>query len=256
MALTLDINCDMGESYGAYSIGDDAAMLEVITTANVACGFHAGDPAVMRSTIRRARAAGVSVGAHPAFMDLFGFGRRRISGESPEDLEAQLIYQIAAMQGMCAAEGHQMTHVKTHGALGNMAATDPDLARVCVRAVKVVDPSLIYVSLPYSETFAAAEKEGLAVACEIYADRSYTDAGELTPRSQPGAVLHEPSQCLDQVLEMVVNGKIPTTGGKRLPVDPATLCVHGDTPGAVEIARTLRAALEENGIKIAPFALR
>lgn len=253
MTRTLDLNCDMGESFGAYAIGDDTAMMPLVTSANIACGFHAGDPVVMRNTIRLAKQAGASVGAHPSFNDLYGFGRRRISGERPEDLEAQLIYQIAAMQGMCAAEGHRMTYVKTHGALGNMAATDPDLAALCVRAVKIVDPSLTYVSLPYSETYAAAEKAGLAVACEIYADRSYTDAGELTPRSEPGAVIHDPQQSLDQVLEMVMNGRIPTTGGKRLPVEPATLCIHGDTPGAVEIARGLRAALEDNGVIIAPF---
>ncbi|MBY6089800.1 LamB/YcsF family protein [Maritimibacter alkaliphilus] len=254
MTRTLDLNCDMGESFGAYKLGEDAAMLELVSTANIACGFHAGDPVVMRRTIRMAKEAGVSIGAHPSFNDLYGFGRRRISGERPEDLEAQLIYQIAAMQGMAAVEGHRMTHVKTHGALGNMAAVDPNLAALCVRAVHAVDPSLTFISLPYSETYAAAERLGLAVACEIYADRSYTDAGELTPRSEPGAVIHDPQQSFDQVLEMVVNGVIPTTGGARLPVEPATLCVHGDTPGAVEIARTLRAALEENGVTIAPFA--
>ncbi|WP_138466643.1 LamB/YcsF family protein [Poseidonocella sp. HB161398] len=254
MTRTIDLNCDMGESFGAWTIGDDAAMLDLVSTANIACGFHAGDPVVMRRTIRLAREKGVAVGAHPSFADLYGFGRRRISGERPEDLEAQLIYQIAAMKGMAEIEGHPMTHVKTHGALGNMAAVDADLAALCVRAVKTVDPSLTYVSLPYSETYAAAEKAGLTVACEIYADRSYTDQGELTPRSQPGAVIHDPQESLEQVLEMVVNGHIPTTGGKRLPVEPATLCVHGDTPGAVEMARTLRAALAENGIGIAPFA--
>lgn len=250
----LDLNCDMGESFGAYVIGDDAAMLKLVTTANIACGFHAGDPVVMRRTIRQARENGVSVGAHPSFADLYGFGRRRISGERPEDLETQLIYQIVAMQGMCALENHPMTHVKTHGALGNMAAVDPDLAALCVRAVKTVDPSLVYVSLPYSETYKAAEKAGLPVVCEVYADRTYTDAGELTPRSEPGAVIHDPGQSLEQVLEMVVGGHIPTTGGKRLPVEATTLCVHGDTPGAVEIVRSLRAALIRNGVEIAPFA--
>lgn len=254
MARKLDLNCDMGESFGAYTIGDDDAMLELVSTANVACGFHAGDPVVMRRTIRRARERGVAVGAHPSFADLYGFGRRRISGERPEDLETQLIYQIVAMQGMCALENHTMTHVKTHGALNNMAAADPDLAALCVRAVKTVDPSLVYVSPPYSETYKAAEAAGLPVACEIYADRTYTDAGELTPRSEPGAVINDPRQSLDQVLEMVVNGHIPTTGGKRLPVEAATLCVHGDNPSAVEIVRALRSALVENGVEIAPFA--
>lgn len=253
MAGRIDLNCDMGESFGAFTIGDDAAMLEFVTTANIACGFHAGDPVVMRRTIRMAKEKRVAVGAHPSFADLYGFGRRRISGERPEDLETQLIFQIVAMQGMCALEGHAMTHVKTHGALGNMAAVDPDLAALCARAVRAVDPGIAFITMPYSQTYDAAQKAGLRVVCEIYADRTYTDRGELTPRSQPGAVIHNPRQSLDQVLEMVVNGRIPTTGGKKLPVEPETLCVHGDTPGAVGIVRALRAALEENGIEIAPF---
>lgn len=256
MARTIDINCDMGEGFGAWRIGDDAAMIELVSSANIACGFHAGDPVVMRHTIRLAKAQGVAVGAHPGFADLYGFGRRRISGEDPQDLETQLIFQIVAMQGMCALEGHPMTHVKTHGALGNMAATDPELAALCVRAVQAVDPGLVFVALPYAQTFLAAEKAGLPIACEIYADRSYTEQGELTPRNQPGAVIHDPQQSLDQVLEMVVNGRIPTTGGIWLPVAPDTLCIHGDTEGAVAIARRLRAALAENGVSIAPFARR
>ncbi len=253
---TIDLNCDMGESFGAWTMGDDAAMLDVVSTANIACGFHAGDPSVMRRTIAMARDKGVAVGAHPSFADLYGFGRRRISGERPEDLEAQLIYQIAAFRGMAEVEGHPMTHVKTHGALGNMAAVDPDLAALCVRAVAAVDPHLVFVSLPYSETFRAAEQAGLRVVCEVFADRTYTDRGELTPRSMDGAVIHDPNQSRDQVLEMVLNGHIPTTGGKRLPVEAATLCVHGDTPGAVTMARTLRAALTDNNVAIASFVGR
>jgi UPF0271 protein len=254
MTQKIDLNCDMGESFGAFTVGDDAAMLDLVTTANIACGFHAGDPVVMRRTIRLAREKGVAVGAHPSFADLYGFGRRRISGERPEDLETQLIFQILSMQGMAALEGHPMTHVKTHGALGNMAAVDPDLAALCARAIHAVDPALVFITLPYSETYRAAEKAGLKVACEIYADRSYTDTGDLTPRDQPGAVIHDTAQSLDQVLEMVVNGHIPTTSGKRLPVQPDTLCIHGDTTGAVNIARQLRRALEKNGVEIARFA--
>ncbi|QIE47476.1 LamB/YcsF family protein [Pseudohalocynthiibacter aestuariivivens] len=253
MMRKIDLNCDMGESFGAYTIGDDAAMMKLVTSANVACGFHAGDPVVMRKTIRMARDLGVNVGAHPSFADLYGFGRRRISGEKPEDLETQLIFQILSMRGMCGLEDHPMTHVKTHGAIGNMAASDPELAALCVRAVKAVDSNLIFVTLPYSETYKAAEKAGIQVACEIYADRTYTDKGELTPRSEAGAVIHDPKQSVAQVLEMVLEGHIPTTSGKRLPVEPETLCVHGDTPGAVDICRALRASLEEQGITIAPF---
>jgi UPF0271 protein len=256
MGRKIDLNCDMGESFGIYSIGDDAEMLKVVSTANVACGFHAGDPVVMRKTIRMAKENGVAVGAHPSFADLYGFGRRRISGERPEDLETQLIFQIVAMRGMCDLEGHPMTHVKTHGALGNMAAVDPDLAALCIRAIRAVDPALVFITLPYSQTYRAAEKAGLRVACEIYADRAYTDYGQLMPRSEPGAVIDDPGRSLNQVLEMVVNGRIPTAGGKTLHVEPETICVHGDTPGAVSIARALRAALEQNDIEIAPFATR
>ncbi|KAA5607579.1 LamB/YcsF family protein [Roseospira marina] len=253
MAVTLDLNCDMGEAFGAYTIGDDAAMMDLITTANVACGFHAGDPAVMRRTILAAKAKGVAVGAHPSFMDLYGFGRRRITGDRPEDLEAQIVYQIAALRGMCAVLDWPMTHVKTHGALGNMAAEDPDLAALCVRAIQAVDPTLVFITLPYSETMTAAEKAGLPVACEIYADRTYDDAGTLTSRQRPDAVIHDPAQSVDQVLSMVVDGLIPTVGGQKLPVQAATLCVHGDTPGAPETARALRQALADAGVAIAPF---
>ncbi|MBE3640446.1 LamB/YcsF family protein [Mangrovicoccus algicola] len=253
MTRSLDLNCDMGESLGAWTMGEDAAMLDLVSSANIACGFHAGDPPVMRRTIRMARDKGVRVGAHPGFADLYGFGRRRISGERPQDLEAQLIYQIVAMQGMCAVEGHAMTHVKFHGALSNMACEDADLAALCAGAIRAVDPSLVFVTMPYSELAVAAQKAGLAQACEIFADRSYGPDGRLTPRSRPGAVIHDPAASARQVLEMVVEGRIPCTDGSTLPVAADTLCVHGDTPGAVEIARTLRAALEAEGVAIAPF---
>ncbi|MDM9625491.1 5-oxoprolinase subunit PxpA [Rhizobium sp. S152] len=251
---TIDLNCDMGESFGAYKIGDDAAMMEVITTANIACGFHAGDPVVMRDTILSARKHGVAIGAHPSFMDLYGFGRRRISGERPEDIEAQLIYQIAAIQGMATALDWPITHVKTHGSLGNMAAEDSVLAEVCVRAIKAVDPKLVFITLPYSETMRAAEAAGIAVACEVYADRRYTDNGMLAPRQMEGAVIHDVEASVDQVLTMISDKVIPTIGGGRLPVDAATVCIHGDTPGAAITARALRDKLTTAGIDISAFA--
>jgi 5-oxoprolinase (ATP-hydrolysing) subunit A len=251
---TIDLNCDMGEAFGAYSMGDDKAMLDLVTTANVACGFHAGDPVVMRNTILMARQRGVAVGAHPSFMDLYGIGRRRISGEKPEDIEAQLIYQIAAMSGMAKALGWPITHVKTHGAIGNMAAEDAVLADVCVRAVQAVDPNLIFITLPYSQTMKAAERIGLKTATEIYADRTYTDEGMLTSRAMEGSVIHDPAQSVDQVLSMVRDGFIPTIGGQKLPVEAETLCVHGDTPGAATITRALKEALIAEGVTIAPFA--
>ena len=253
MTASIDLNCDMGEAFGAYTIGDDAAMMELVSTANIACGFHAGDPVVIMKTLQLAKKHGVSVGAHPSFMDLYGFGRRRISGERPEDVEAQLIYQIGAVKVMAEAAGWPMTHVKTHGSLGNMAAEDPALAAVCVRAIAAVDPALTFITLPYSQTMKAAEAAGLKVACEIYADRAYTDAGMLMPRSETGAVIHDPAKSLKQVLHMVLDGYIPTSGGMKLPVKADSLCIHGDTPGAVDIARSLRENLEKSGVAIRAF---
>ncbi|WP_319410841.1 5-oxoprolinase subunit PxpA [uncultured Cohaesibacter sp.] len=249
----IDLNCDMGESFGAYTVGDDSSMLELINTANIACGFHAGDPVVVRDTILAAKAKGVSIGAHPSFMDLYGFGRRRIYGEKPEDVEAQLIYQIAAVQGMAKALGWPITHVKTHGSLGNIAAEDARLAEVCASAIKAVDSSLTFVTLPYSETMKAAEAAGLEVACEVFADRTYDDNGMLTSRQEEGSVIHDLQKSTDQVLSMVKDGFIPTVGGKKLPVKATTVCVHGDTPGAVDVARALREALSKEGITFAPF---
>ncbi len=250
---TIDLNCDMGESFGAYKIGDDAAMMDIITTANIACGFHAGDPSVMRDTIVSARGKGVAIGAHPSFMDLYGFGRRRISGERPEDIEAQIIYQIAAIQGMATSLGWPITHVKTHGSLGNMAAEDEALAKVCVTAIKAVDPTLIFITLPYSQTMRAAEDAGLGVACEVYGDRRYLDNGMLAPRQMEGSVIHDLSASVDQVLSMVCDNRIPTINGSHLSVDAATVCIHGDTPGAPATARALRDRLTESGVTIAPF---
>lgn len=250
---TIDLNCDMGESFGAYTIGDDAAMMDIITTANIACGFHAGDPSVMRDTIVSAREKGVAIGAHPSFMDLYGFGRRRIHGERPEDLEAQIIYQIAAIQGMASALGWPITHVKTHGSLGNMAAEDETLAKVCVNAIKAVDPDLVFITLPYSQTMRAAEVAGLAVACEVYADRRYLEDGMLAPRQMEGAVIHDLSASVDQVLSMVCDNRIPTINGSYLSVEAATVCIHGDTPGAPATARALREKLTQAGVTIASF---
>lgn len=251
---SVDINCDLGESFGAYKIGNDAAMFELITTANVACGFHAGDPVVMRNTILNAKKSKVAIGAHPSFMDFYGFGRRRISGERPEEIEAQIVYQICAVEGMARSLGWPITHVKTHGSLGNMAAEDPELAAVCVSAVKAVDPRLIFVTLPYSETMKAAEAVGLKVVCEVFADRTYTAAGRLSPRSESGAVITDIEQSVDQVLMMIKEGRIPTRGGARLPVEAGSVCVHGDNVHAVEVASAIRKALENEGVIIQPFA--
>lgn len=254
MARTIDLNCDMGEGWGVYELGDDAAMLDIVSTANVACGFHAGDPMVMHRTMSWARERGVAVGAHPSFMDLWGFGRRPLHHEDPEEVERHLIYQIGAAAAMARAVGWPLVHVKTHGSLGNQAAVDPELAAACVRAVQAVDPALTFVTLPYSETYKAAEAAGLRIACEVFADRTYDDEGRLTSRKLPGAVIHDAAQAAERVLQMIEEGVLVTSGGRRLPVRADTVCVHGDTPGAVEMAHKIRDRLERAGVSIAPFA--
>ena len=229
----IDLNCDMGEGFGAYAIGDDAAMLRIVTSANIACGFHAGDPNVIDATLRLAKENGVAPGAHPGFLDLYGFGRRAIRGESPADIERQVIYQVGAVQAMAHAAGHPIRHVKAHGALANMAAEETDLAIAVARGVKAVDPSLILVVMPGMETAKAAERLGLRMACEIYADRAYADSGNLLPRKQPGAVIHDADEAARRVVQMVEEGAVVTASGKRIWGRIDTVCVHGDTPGAV-----------------------
>jgi UPF0271 protein len=253
MARRVDLNCDMGESFGVYKIGDDAAMLKIVTTANVACGFHAGDPLVMHETVATALANGVDVGAHPSFRDLWGFGRRPIHGEHPADLEKEIVYQVGALQAMARAAGHRITHVKTHGSLGNMAAVDDGLAGAVAAATKAVDPDLILVAMPGSAIERAGERLGLRIAREVYADRTYRDDGTLTPRKQPGAVLHDAKLAARRVLAMVEEGAIVSVNGKRIPVSLDTICVHGDNPAAVAMAAEVRQTLESAGVEIRPF---
>ena len=253
MGHTIDLNCDMGEGFGVYQIGNDEQLLDIITSANVACGFHAGDPLVMHRTIEMAKAKGVRVGAHPSFLDLWGFGRRPILNERPEDIEKHVIYQIGAIQAIAASLGWPITHFKPHGALGNMAAADADMARATANAVKAVDSSLAFVAMPFSESFKAGEAAGLNVICEVFADRTYDDQGQLTSRKLPDAVIYDVTQSTDHVLRMVTESTILTTGGKRLSVDAQTICVHGDTPGAPQIAKRMRAALEDAGLTIESY---
>lgn len=250
----VDLNSDMGESFGAYKMGDDAAMLKIVSTANVACGFHAGDPLIMHETVTIAKANGVAIGAHPSFRDLWGFGRRPIHGERPDDLMKEIVYQIGALQGIATAAGHQVTHVKTHGSLGNMSAVDEGLAMAVARATKAVDPNLILMVMPGNQLERAGEKLGLAMVREVYADRTYDDDGNLTPRKQPGAVLHDAAFAAERVLRMVETGKIAAVSGKLIPARIDTICVHGDNPAAVEMARAIRQRLEASGVTIRPFA--
>ncbi|WP_366657977.1 5-oxoprolinase subunit PxpA [Fodinicurvata sp. EGI_FJ10296] len=250
---TIDLNSDLGESFGVYKLGNDEEMLGVVTTANVACGFHAGDPMVMHRTFETAKSNGVAVGAHPSLMDLWGFGRRRIVGEDPRDIEKILVYQIGAALAVGEAVGHRVTHVKTHGVLGTMANEEPELATAIARAIRSVGRDLIYIVMPMGENERAGEKAGLRMAREIYADRTYQDNGNLSSRKDPGSVIHDPEVAADRVVSMVADGAIVSTSGKRMPVSMDTICVHGDTPGAVEAARLIRTRLQAAGIDLRPF---
>ncbi len=252
--MLIDLNSDMGESFGAWKMGEDEEMLSIVTSANIACGFHAGDPDVMFNTLSAARANGVGAGAHPSFLDIQGFGRRQILGETPAQIQRQIIYQIGALKALSTSLGLPLQHVKTHGAMGNMAAEDPELAMAVARAIQLVDPDLIMVVMPGMETEKAAEKVGLRMVREIYADRAYTEAGTLVSRKLPGAVIHDAQQAATRVMQMLESGAILTLDGKKLPTRIDSICVHGDTPGAVEMARQLRSLLESNGLTLAPMA--
>jgi UPF0271 protein len=248
--MKINLNADLGESFGAWTMGEDAALLGVVNSANIACGFHAGDPLVMRNTVRTALAAGVGLGAHPAYPDLQGFGRRPMT-LAPAELEAVILYQIGALAGMAAAEGGRLSHVKPHGALNNQACDDAALADVVARAVRDFDRELVLLAPALSELQAAGQRAGLAVAAEIFADRAYTDAGTLVPRSRPGAVIHDTGAVVAHVLRMLQAGGIVAASGKLLPTAMHSICVHGDTPGAVDNARRLRAALQAAGWQMA-----
>jgi 5-oxoprolinase (ATP-hydrolysing) subunit A len=242
----INLNADLGESFGAWTMGDDTALLQVVGAANIACGFHAGDPLVMRRTVRAALAAGVGLGAHPAYPDLQGFGRRPMA-MAPDELEAALVYQIGALAALAAAEGGHLRHVKPHGALSNQACENAALADTVARAVRAVDRDLILLAPALSELVSAGARAGLVVASEIFADRTCTERGTLAPRNEPGAVLHDPQEVVDNVLRMLDAGGLVTPSGRRLPTAMHSICVHGDTPGAVASARKLRATLAGRG---------
>jgi 5-oxoprolinase (ATP-hydrolysing) subunit A len=251
----IDLNSDLGEGFGPYRCGDDGAMLSIVTSANVACGLHGGDPEIMANTFRVAKARGVNVGAHPGFPDRWGFGRRRIPFSTGE-IERLVAYQIGAAQALAAYAGHRITHVKPHGALGNMAEVEPDIAAAVARAVRAVAPSLIVLACALSEQINAAERTGLATVAEIFADRGYSEAGHLIPRGQKGALIEDPEQAAERVLAMIEEAAIITATGARLRTAIGSICVHSDSAGAVEIARKVRARLEAAGITIAGFSCR
>jgi len=250
---SVDLNCDCGEGFGAYRIGDDNAMLNIVTSVNVACGFHAGDPEIMAKTFKAAKAKGVAIGAHPGFPDLWGFGRRRLPFTAGE-IERLIAYQIGAANALAAYAGGRLGYVKVHGALSNIAAEDETIAQAIACAVKAVEPRLGFLAPAGTKLETAAHAHGLAVAREIYADRAYTDAGLLVERTCPGAVLRDAWDAADRVLTMVLEGAIITISGKRLATGIDSVCVHGDSPNAVAMAKAVRARLEKAGIALAPFA--
>jgi 5-oxoprolinase (ATP-hydrolysing) subunit A len=251
--LRVDLNADVGESYGAYVIGDDEALLASLTSASIAAGFHAGDPRILRRTIRLAHRHGVSVGAHPGFPDLSGFGRREMR-LSPDEAEDLVLYQIAAVAGVAKSEDVRLRHVKPHGALYNMAAVDAALAAAIARAIRAFDPSLILYALPGSALLEAGRAGGLRVAAEGFADRAYQRDGTLAPRSTPGAVISEPSAVVSRAIRMLGEGVVTAIDGTDVQVAVDTLCVHGDTPGAGHLAARLRSGLEAAGITVAAIS--
>lgn len=252
MTIKINLNADMAEGFGAYNIGDDSGILKIIGSANIACGFHAGDATTMRRVIAEAKQNGVTIGVHPGFNDLWGFGRRRIDMR-PDDLEYMVAYQIGALQALAAYSDVKVTHLKPHGALNNMAAENAEYALGIGRAIKAVDPSIIYVALGGSEMEKAGRKLGLPVAVEGFCDRQYDDDGNLTSRKMPGSVLKDPAAATKQAIDMVVNNMIVSRNGKKMPCRVHSLCVHGDEPTAVTVARAVREGLEKAGVKLVPL---
>lgn len=249
MTIKTNLNADMAEGFGAYDIGDDNGILKIIGSANIACGFHAGDPLTMRRVVENAKREGVTVGVHPGFNDLWGFGRRRIDMR-PEDLEYMVAYQIGALQAMASYSNVKVTHLKPHGALNNMAAENKEYAMAIGRAIKAVDSSIIYLALSGSEMEKAGRSLGLRVALEGFCDRQYEDDGNLTSRKIPGSVFKDPAVATKQVVDMVVHNFITTRSGKQIPCKVHSLCVHGDEPTAVALARQVREGLEKAGVKM------
>lgn len=248
-ALVIDLNCDMGESYGAWHMGNDDAVLPFVSSINVACGFHGGDPSTMRKTVAAAIAHNVSVGAHPSLPDLIGFGRRAMQ-ITPQEAYDMVVYQVGALAAVAATQGSRLHHVKAHGALYNMAVKDVALTQAICRAVRDVDAKLVFYGLAGSQMIQTAQDLGLRVAQEVFADRTYQDDGSLTPRNQPGAMIEDVDTAIAQVLRMIQGGIVRSVNGRDVPVQPDTLCIHGDQPNAVVFAKGLKEALLKAKINI------
>ncbi|CCQ48015.1 conserved hypothetical protein [Pseudarthrobacter siccitolerans] len=249
---TIDLNSDVGESFGRWTLGDDAAMFGSVSSANVACGFHAGDPTIIRRTCRKAAAAGVVIGAHVGYRDLAGFGRRFLD-VSPVELADDVVYQIGALQALAAAEGARVQYVKPHGGLYNAIVSHTAQAQAVVDAVKSVDPGLPILGLPGSEVLRLAEQAGLRAVTEAFADRAYNPDGTLVSRSQPAAVLHDPVEVAEHVLRMATEGSVRAVDGSILKIHAESICVHGDSPGAVAMAAAVKSVLGDAGVSIGSF---
>lgn len=252
--MQIDLNSDLGEGFGPWNMGDDATMMDIVTSANIACGFHAGDPDIMRRMAQTAKAKRVAAGAHPGYRDLIGFGRRAMPGVTENEIETLVAYQVGAFQSVCALAGHRMSYVKTHGALGNACNDDDGLADAVARGIAAADPDLTWLIMPGTPTESAADRAGLRSAREIYADRIYSDSFNLAPRSRPGTVIHDVDEACARALEMVTESRLVSETGKVLKVRIDSICVHGDNPNSVEMARRIRNALEAEGWTLAPFA--
>ena len=250
--MRIDLNADVGESFGAWRLGDDAAILDVVTSANVACGFHAGDPTTLRRTCAYAAQRGVAVGAQVGYRDLAGFGRRFLD-VAPEDLAADVLYQIGALRALARAEGARVSYVKPHGALYNAVVHHEEQAAAVVEAVSAAGSDLTILGLPGSAVLRLAERAGLPTVTEAFADRGYTSSGRLVPRTEPGALLTDPEQVAARVVRLVTEGVVRSVDGTDVTVPARSVCLHGDTPGAVAMARATRLALAAAGVEIAAF---
>ncbi len=249
--MKIDINSDMGEGFGRYRVADDDALMEVISSANVACGFHAGDPVIMAHTVAAAKRRGLGLGAHPGLSDLMGFGRRNMA-LSPGEMESLLIYQLGALKGFAAAQNYPVTHISYHAAFGNMATADRDLADVLSRAIRAVDPDLVVYSMPDTEVEHSARAAGLRTMQVFLADRAYRADGSLVPRGQPGAVVTSDEDVAARVRRFVESGEVVTIGGEVIAMRGRSILVHSDTPGSVELAGTVRRTVEALGATVAP----
>ncbi|WP_333714882.1 LamB/YcsF family protein [Yoonia sp.] len=248
----IDLNADLGEGYGPWSMGDDGAMMQIVTSANIACGGHAGDPATMAATLQMAKESGVSVGAHPGYADRLGFGRRVIP-MTPDEIGLLCAAQIGALMGVAAQVGVTVAYVKPHGALANLAARDRSVADAIVQVVKRIDPAMAYLAISGTESEAAARDAGLRVFSEIFADRGYLASGQLVPRGQEGAMIHDPEEAAARLLQVLRTGLMPVIDGDPIPLAAHSICVHGDSAGAVTMARHIRARLAAEGVTLQNF---